>query len=100
MHDKVVNAVAGALRAVAATGAAARVEVAATEEAVAAPVVPAVVPTAAVAHLLAVVGDATGGAPSGKIAPRRTATSLPSELGTRVMATRRAYSHQTWRCWQ
>ena len=64
--DEVVAPVAGAPRAVAVAGAAARVEVAAAmvevaaaEEAVAAPVVPAVVATAAIADLMAIVGDAT-----------------------------------------
>ena len=52
VRDKVVAAVVGAPRAMAATGAAARrVDVAAAEEAEAVPVVPAVAATAAVADL-------------------------------------------------
>ena len=46
-----------------------RVEVAAAKEAAAAPLVPAVVATAAVTHLLAAVGDATVGATSRRSAP-------------------------------
>ena len=60
MRDKVVAAIAGEPRAVAVAGLATRVEVAAVEEAVAPPVVPAVVATAAVADLMAAVGDARG----------------------------------------
>ena len=59
MRDGVVAAVAGAPRAVAAAGAATRVEVAVAEEATAAPVVPAIVATAVVADLLAAVGVET-----------------------------------------
>ena len=92
---EVVAAIAGAPRTVAAVGAAARVEVAAAEEAVAAPVVPAVVAT----DLLAAVGDATGGATSGKSAPRRRVTFSSSVLGARVLAARRAYAHRARRCW-
>ena len=68
-------------------GAAARVKVAAAEEVAAAPIVPAVVATAAVADLLAAVGDATEGATSRRNAPRRRATYSPSVLGVRVLAT-------------
>ena len=57
-----------------------RTGVAAVEEAAAAPVVPAVITTAVVADLMAMVGDAIGGATSGRSAPRRRATSLPSVL--------------------
>ena len=70
MRDEVVSAVTGAPRAVAAVGVATRVEIAATAEASAAPVVPAVIATAVVADLLAAVGDATGGATSERGAPR------------------------------
>ena len=63
---------------VAATGAAARVEVTDAEKAAAAPVGPAVVATAVVADLMAAVGDATGGATSGRSAPRRRAPSSSS----------------------
>ena len=82
--DEVVAAVAGAPRAVAAVGTAARLEVAATEEAAAAPVVPAVVTTAAVSDLLAACGDATGRAASGRSPPRRKVISSLSVLGARV----------------
>ena len=99
-----VRAAAGVVRdevvAAVAAGAAARVEVAVAEEAVAAPVVPEVVATAAVADLMAAVGDTTGGATSGRSAPRRRATSSPSVLGARVLATRRAHAHRTRRCWR
>ena len=100
MHDEVVVAVAGASRAVAAAGTAARVEVASAEEAAAAPVVPAEVATAAATDLKAAVGDATGEVTSGRTAPRRRATSSPSVLGARVLATRRAHAHRMQRCWQ
>ena len=100
MHDEVVVAVAEALRTVAAAGTATRVEVAAVEEAEAAPVVPAVVATAAVADLMATVGDVIGGATSGRSAPRRRVTSSPSVLGARVLATRRAHAHRTRQCWR
>ena len=63
MRDEVVAAIAGAPWAVTTAGTAMRVEVAA------APVVSAVVATAAVANLMAAVGDATGGATSGRSAP-------------------------------
>ena len=66
MRDEVVAAVAGAPRAVDVAGAAAKVEVAAAEEAAAAPVQPSVVATASVADLLTAVGDATGGITSGR----------------------------------
>ena len=99
VSDEVVAAVAGAPRAVAAAGEAARVEVAAAEEAAAAPVVPAVVATAAVADLLVAVGDATGGGTSGTSAPQRRATSSPSVLDVRVLATRRVHAHRTRRSW-
>ena len=69
MRGEVVAAIAGAPMAVTTAGTAMRVEVAAAEEAAAAPVVPAVVATAAVANLMAAVGDATGGATSGRSAP-------------------------------
>ena len=69
VRDEVVAAVAEAPRAVAAVGAAARVEVAASEEAAAAPVVPALVATVAVADLMAAVGDPTEGATSGRSTP-------------------------------
>ena len=62
MHDEIVAAVAEVPRAVAAAGTATRVEVAAAQEAAAAPVVPTVVATAAVADIMAAVGDSTGGA--------------------------------------
>ena len=100
MHNEVVAAVAGAPSAVAAAGTAIRVEVAAAEEAAAAPVVPALVATAGVADLMAAVGDVTGGATSGRSAPRRRVTSSPSVLGARVLATRRAHAHRTRRCWR
>ena len=58
VRDEVVAVVAGEPRAVATEGAAARVDVEA------APVVPAVVATAAVVDPLAAVGDATGGTAS------------------------------------
>ena len=64
--------------------AAARVKVAAAEEVAAAPIVPAVVATAAVADLLAAVGDATEGATSRRNAPGRRVTYSPSELDARV----------------
>ena len=74
VRDEVVAAVVGAPRAVAAAGEAARVEVAATrvevaaaEETAAAPVVPAGVATAAVADLMASVGDAAGGPHQGGV---------------------------------
>ena len=79
VHDDVVAAVAGKPRAAAVAGATARVEVAATEKAEAALVMPA---AAAVAGLLAAVGDATGGTTSGRSTPRRRATSSPSVLGS------------------
>ena len=100
LRDEVVVAVAKASRAVTAVGAAARVEVTAAEEAAAAPVVPAVVATIAVADLMAAVGDATGGATSGRRAPRRRVASSTNLLGARVLATRRAHAHRTRRCWQ
>ena len=82
VRNEVVDAVPGEPRAVAAARARARVEVAVAEEAAAALlVVPAVVATAAVADLLAAFSDATGGATSGRITPRRRATLLPSVLG-------------------
>ena len=92
--------VAGAPRAVAAAGAAARVKVATAEEEAAAPELPAVVAMVAVADLLAAVGDATRRATSGRSAPRRNATSSPSVLGARVLAKRRAHAHRTRRCWR
>ena len=107
VRDEVVATVTGASRAVAAAGAAgrlevaeARMEVAATEKAAAAPVVPAVVATAAVANLMAAVGDATGGATSRRSSPKRRATPLQSVLGARVLVTRRARAHRTRQCWQ
>ena len=60
---------------------------------------PAVVATAAVADLMAAVGDATGGATSGRSAPRRRVTSSPSVLGARVLDTRGAHAHRTRWCW-
>ena len=90
VRDEVVAAVAGASRAVAAAGAGARVELAATEEATGAPIVSAVVAMAVEADLMAAVSDATGGATSRRSAPRRKVTSSPSMLGARVLATRRA----------
>ena len=98
VRDEVVAAVTGTPRAVAAAGTVTRVEVAAAEEAAAAPVVPTVVATAAVADLMAAVGDITGGATSGRSAPRRRATSSPSVLGARVLAARRAHTHRMRRC--
>ena len=89
MRDEVV----GTPRVGAAAGTSIRVEAAV------APVVPAVVATAAVADLLAAVGDAIGGATSGRSAPRRRVTSSPSVLGAQVLATRRAHAHPTRRCW-
>ena len=74
MCDEVAAAVARTPRAVTAAEAATRVEAAAAEEAATTPVVLAVVATAAVADLLTTVGDATGGATSGRSAPRRRAT--------------------------
>ena len=100
MHDEVAAAVTGIPRAVAAVGTAIRVEVAAAEEAAAAPVVPAVVATVVVADLMATVDDATGGATSGRSTPRKRVTSSPSVLGARVLATRRAYARRTRRCWR
>ena len=100
MHDEVVAAVSGAPRTVAAAGTAIRVEVAAAKEAASAPEVPAVVATAAVADLIAVVGDATGGATSGRSAPQKRVTSSPNVLSARVLATRRAHAHRTRRCWR
>ena len=77
VRDEVVAAVAGASSAVAAAGVGARVEVApagleveTAEGAVAAPVVPTVVATTAVADLMDAIGDATGGVTSGRSAPR------------------------------
>ena len=99
MRDEVVAAVAGAPRTVAAAGAAARVEVAAAKEVGTAPVLPAVVATVAVADPLAALGDAIGGATSGRGAPRRRATSSPSVLGARVSASRRSNICRTRRCW-
>ena len=84
MRDEVVVTVAGAPRAVAAAGAAARVEVATAEEAAAAPVVPVVVATAAATDLMTAVGDVTERAISGRSAPRCRATSSPSVLGARI----------------
>ena len=98
VSDEVVVAFTGALRYVATAGVATRVEVVAAEDEAAAPVVPAVVATAAVADLLAAAGDATGGATSGRRAPLRRATSSPSVLGVWVLATRRACSRRIWRC--
>ena len=89
MRDDVVAAVAGVPRAIAAAGIAARVEVAAVEEAAVVPVVPAAVATTAGADLMAAVGDATRGALSGRSAPRRRATSSTSVLDARVLAARR-----------
>ena len=68
VRAEVVAAVVGVPRAVSAAGAATRLEVTAADEAAAVPVVPAVVATAAVADLLAAVGDATGRAASGRSA--------------------------------
>ena len=62
VRNKVVAAVERASRAVAAAGAAARVEVAAAEKEEIAPVVSAAVATETWEDLLATVGDATGGA--------------------------------------
>ena len=100
VRDGVVTAVAGAPRTVAAAGSAIRVEVAAAEDAAAAPVVPTVVATAAVADLMAAVGDATEGAKTRRSAPRRRVKSSPSVLGARSLATRRARSHRTRGCWR
>ena len=100
VHDEVVAAVAGAPRAVAAAGTAIRVKVTAAEEAAVAPVVPAVVATATVADLMAAVRDATGGTTSGRSAPRRRGTSLPSMLDAWVLVTRRPHAHRTRRCWR
>ena len=100
VRNEVVVAVAGAPRAEGTAGKATKVEITAAEEAVAAPVVPAVVVTAAVEDLMAAIGDATGGATSGRSAPRRRVTSSPNVLGARVLATKRAYAHQTQRCWR
>ena len=101
VRDKVVAAAAAASSPVSTAGArarvevtAARVEVATAEELAAAPVVPAVVATAAVADLMAAVGDATGGAISGGSAQRRRVTSSPRVLGARVLATNRAHAHR------
>ena len=84
IRDEAVATVTGAPRAMASAGAATRVEVRAVEEAAAAPVVPAPVATAAVVDLMDAVGDATGGAKSGRSAPRKRATSSPSVPGVRV----------------
>ena len=94
VRDEVVAAVARAPRAVAATETATRVEVAAAEEAAAAPVGPAVVATVAVVDVMAAVGDATGGATSGRSLPRKRVTPSPSVLGARVLATRKAHAHR------
>ena len=99
VRDEIVAAAVGAPRAVAAAKTAIRVEVAAAEETAAAPVVPAVVATAAVTDLLAAVGDTTGVATSGRSAPGRRATSSLSVLGARVLATRRAHAHRTRQRW-
>ena len=98
MRNEIVATVAGAPRAVAVAGAAARVEVATAEEEAAAPEVPAVVAMVAVADLLAAVGDATRGTTSGRSAPRSRVTSLPRVLGARGLAKRRAHAHRTRRC--
>ena len=114
VRAEVVSAVAGAPRAVAVVGAgagvkvaaemaevaAARVEVAAAEEAASVPIVPAVVATATGEYLMAAVGDATGGATSGRSASRRRGTSSSSVLGAWVLATRKARAHRTRRCWR
>ena len=86
VRDQVVAPVEGAPEAMAAAGTAARVEVAAVEEAAAASVVPAVYATVAVADLMAAVGDASGGVTSGRSAPLRRVTSSPSMLAARVLA--------------
>ena len=99
VRDEVVAAAAGAPRALAMVGTEARVEVAASEEAAATPVVSAVVATAEVADVMVAVGDATGGATSGRSALRRRVTSPPSVVGARVLATRRARARRTRRCW-
>ena len=108
VRNEVVAAVAGTPMAMAAAGAAARVEVVAArvevataeEEATAAPVVPAVVATATVADLVAAVGNATGGATSGRSAPRRRATSSPGVIGARVLPTRKPHAHRTRWYWR
>ena len=100
LRDEVVAVVAGASRAVAAAGAAARVEVTAAEEAAAVPVVSAVLATAAVADLMAAVGDATGVATSGRSGPRRRVTSSPSVLGGWGLARKGAHAHRARRCWR
>ena len=69
VRDEVLVMVAGPPRTMATAGVAAQVEIASAEEAAAAPVMPEVVATAEVADLLAAVGDATGGATSGRSAP-------------------------------
>ena len=100
VRDEVVVAVAGTPRAVAAAGTAIRVEIAAAEEVAAAPVVPVVVATAAVANLMVAVGDATGAATLGRSVRRRRVTSSPSVLSARVLASRRAHAHRMRRCWR
>ena len=70
VHDEVMAAVAGAPKAVAAEGAAATVEVAAAEEAAEASAALSVVARAAVADLLAAIGDATGGTTLERSEPR------------------------------
>ena len=70
VRDEVLATVAGAPKAMAAAEAAGTVEVAARGEAAAAPEVPVVVATAAIAGLLAPVGGAIGGAASEWSAPQ------------------------------
>ena len=83
MAGRMRDGVVGEPRAMAAAGAAAKVELAAAEEAAAAPKVPALVATAAVADLVVAVEDAIGETTSGRSVPRRRATSSPSVLGAR-----------------
>ena len=79
-------AVAGEPRVVAAAGTPIRVEIAAAQKTAVAPVVPTVVATAAIADLMATVGDAKGGATAGRSGRRGRVTSSPSVLGARVLA--------------
>ena len=99
VRDKVVTTVVGAPRAMATAGVAARVDMLAADEAAVASVVLAVVATAAVADLLAAVGDVRGGSTSGASAPPTRATSSSSVPSARCLATRRAHTHRTRRCW-
>ena len=97
VREEVMAAVAGVCRVVAVAQEAARVEiaaarmkVAATEEAVTVPIVPVVAATAVVADLMTAVGDANGEVTSERSATRKIATYSQSVL---------ARAHRTRRCW-